>query len=52
MVAENDTIPDINNMVNEGAWWSYFCFGMELCYDGVLNTPMLDEIYNSEYLLH
>ncbi len=24
-LTENDTIPDIQNIVNEGAWWLYFC---------------------------
>lgn len=52
-LSENDIIPDITNMVNEGAWWSYFCpwYGSFIT-DGVTNTPeMLDKIYNSEYVI-
>ena len=52
-LSENDVIPDINSMVNEGAWWSYFCpwYGSFIT-DGTTNTPeMLDEIYNSEYVI-
>lgn len=52
-LAENDVIPDIDNMVNEGAWWSYFCpwYG-DFITDGVTNTTeMLNKIYNSEYVI-
>lgn len=52
-LSENDVIPDITNMVNEGAWWSYFCpwYG-DFITDGVKNTPeMLDKIYNSDYVV-
>ncbi len=52
-LSENDIIPDITNMVNEGAWWSYFCpwYGSFIT-DGTTNTPeMLDKIYNSEYVI-
>lgn len=52
-LSENDKIPAIDNMVNEGAWWSYFCpwYGNFIT-DGVYNTvELLDEVYNSEYVL-
>jgi hypothetical protein len=52
-LSENDVIPDITNMVNEGAWWSYFCpwYG-DFITNGTTNTPaMLDKIYNSEYVV-
>lgn len=52
-LAENDKIPSITNMVNEGAWWSYFCpwYGNFIT-DGVYNTvDSLNEIYNSDYVI-
>lgn len=52
-LAENDVIPDITNMVNEGAWWSYFCpwYG-DFITNGTTNTKeMLDKIYNSDYVV-
>ncbi len=52
-LAENDVIPDIDGMVNEGAWWSYFCpwYGSFLT-DGTTNpVDHLDKIYNSEYVI-
>ena len=40
-------------MVNEGAWWSYFCpwYG-DFITNGTTNTKeMLDKIYNSDYVV-
>lgn len=52
-LAENDVIPAVDGMVNEGAWWSYFCpwYGSFLT-DGSTNpVEHLNEIYNSEYVI-
>lgn len=52
-LSENDVIPDITNMENEGAWWSYFCpwYG-EFITSANYNDPvLLDKIYNSESVL-
>jgi hypothetical protein len=52
-LSELDVIPDIQNIVNEGAWWLYFCpwYGSFIT-DGVVNEPeLLSTIYNSEYVL-
>ncbi len=52
-LSENDKIPDIDIMVREGAWWSYFCpwYGNFIT-DGVYNTvESLDKLYNSEYVI-
>lgn len=52
-LSENDKIPSIERMVNEGAWWSYFCpwYGNFIT-DGSINPKEhLDEIYNSEYVV-
>lgn len=52
-MTENDTIPDIKNMVNEGAWWLYFCpwYG-EFIMSSKNNDPtLLKTIYNSDYVI-
>lgn len=52
-LAENDTIPTVENMVKEGAWWSYFCpwYGSFIT-DGTTNpVDHLNSIYNSEYVI-
>ncbi len=52
-LSENDVIPDITKMVNEGAWWSYFCpwYGNFLMDEQYNTKAMLDKIYNSEYVV-
>lgn len=52
-MTENDIIPDIQNIVNEGAWWLYFCpwYG-DFIMSPTNNDPtLLDTIYNSEYVI-
>jgi hypothetical protein len=48
-LTENDVIPDIKNITNEGAWWLYFCpwYG-EFLTSPTYNDPvLLNTIYNS-----
>ena len=50
-LTENDVIPDIQNIVNEGAWWLYFCpwYGEYLMNR---NDPvLLNTIYNSKHVI-
>lgn len=52
-LSENDVIPTIDGMINEGAMWSYFCpwYG-DFITNGTTNTPAnLNETYNSEYVV-
>jgi len=52
-MSENDIIPDIQNIVNEGAWWLYFCpwYG-DFITSSTNNDPtLLNSIYNSQYVL-
>lgn len=52
-LTENDVIPDIKNITNEGAWWLYFCpwYG-EFLTSPTYNDPvLLKTIYNSEYVI-
>ncbi|MEN8905422.1 MAG: glycosyl hydrolase, partial [Clostridiales bacterium] len=51
-MTENDIIPDIQNIVNEGAWWLYFCpwYG-DFIKSSTYNDPvLLNTIYNSQYV--
>jgi len=52
-MSENDTIPRVENLINEKAAWLYFCpwYGWHLT--GEQNNPVewLVEIYNSEYCI-
>lgn len=52
-LAENDTIPDVQKMVNEGAWWLYFCpwYGDFLMSPNNNDPALLNTIYNSEYVI-
>jgi len=52
-MTENDTIPDIKNIVNEGAWWLYFCpwYGDFLTSSTYNNPTLLSTIYNSQYVI-
>ncbi len=49
-MTENDVIPDIQNIVNEGAWWLYFCpwYGDFLTNPNTNNPTLLKTIYNSD----
>lgn len=52
-MTENDVIPDIQNIVNEGAWWLYFCpwYGDFLTSSRYNDPVLLNTIYNSEYVV-
>jgi len=52
-LSENDVIPDIQKVVNEGAWWLYFCpwYG-DFITSSTYNDPaLLNTIYNSEHVI-
>ncbi|WP_315675620.1 glycosyl hydrolase [Clostridium sp. 19966] len=52
-MTENDVIPDIQNIVNQGAWWLYFCpwYG-DFITSSTYNDPtLLKTIYNSPYVV-
>ena len=52
-MTENDVIPDIQNIVNEGAWWLYFCpwYGDFLTSSRYNDPTLLSTIYNSKYVI-
>jgi beta-mannanase len=52
-LTENDTIPDIKNITNEGAWWLYFCpwYGDFLTSSRYNDPTLLSTIYNSPYVI-
>ena len=51
-MTENDVIPDIQNIVNEEAWWLYFAHGTVILFQSNNNDPkLLNTIYNSEYVI-
>lgn len=52
-MTENDTIPDIKNIVNESAWWLYFCpwYGDFLMSSRFNDPQLLKTIYNSEHVI-
>lgn len=52
-MTENDVIPDIQNIVNEGAWWLYFCpwYGDFLTSSRYNDPELLKTIYNSPYVI-
>ncbi len=52
-LTENDVIPDIQNIVNEGAWWLYFCpwYGDFLTSSRYNDPVLLNTIYNSQYVV-
>lgn len=52
-MTENDIIPDIQNIVNEGAWWLYFCpwYGDFITGSNYNNPALLNTIYNSQYVI-
>ncbi|QAA34885.1 glycosyl hydrolase [Clostridium manihotivorum] len=52
-MTENDVIPDIQNIVNQGAWWLYFCpwYGDFITSSTYNNPTLLNTIYNSPYVL-
>jgi len=52
-LTENDVIPDIKNITNEGAWWLYFCpwYG-DFIMSSTNNDPvLLSTIYNSQSVI-
>ena len=52
-MAENDTIPTVENMVVENAGWLYFCpwYGEHLMSDRYQDPVTLSETYNSDYCI-
>lgn len=50
---ECDTIPSIQNMVDESAYWLYFCpwYGEHIMDSNYNNPETLKEIYQSEYCI-
>lgn len=52
-MTENDVIPDIKNIVNEGAWWLYFCpwYGDFLTNPNTNDPTLLKTIYNSDKVI-
>ncbi len=52
-LTENDVIPDIQNIVNEGAWWLYFCpwYGEFLTSPRFNDPTLLNTIYNSKHVI-
>lgn len=52
-LTENDVIPDIKNITNEGAWWLYFCpwYGDFLMSPTYNDPTLLKTIYNSESVI-
>jgi mannan endo-1,4-beta-mannosidase len=52
-MSENDVIPDIKNITNEGSWWLYFCpwYG-DFIMSSTYNAPtLLNTIYNSQSVI-
>jgi hypothetical protein len=52
-LTENNVIPDIQNIVNEGAWWLYFCpwYGNFITSSTYNGPTLLNTIYNSQYVI-
>ena len=52
-MAENDTIPSVDNLKTEDAGWLYFCpwYGEYLMSDTYQDADNLKEIYNSDYCI-
>ncbi len=52
-MSENDTIPSLENLLNEKASWLYFCPWYMNYINSEQNNPVdnLNEIYNSEYCI-
>ena len=52
-MSENDIIPDIKNITNEGAWWLYFCpwYGNFITSSTYNDPGLLNTIYNSESVI-
>lgn len=52
-MAENDTIPTVENMVVENAGWLYFCpwYGEHLMSERYQDAATLSETYNSDYCI-
>lgn len=52
-MAENDTIPSVENLTVENAGWLYFCpwYGEHLMSERYQDADNLNEIYNSDYCI-
>ena len=52
-MSENDSIPSLENLVNDHAAWLYFCPWYQNYLTSEQNNPVeeLDKIYNSEYCI-
>ena len=52
-MAENDSIPGVNNLITEKAGWLYFCpwYGEHLMDEGNNSKEDLKEIYTNEYCI-
>lgn len=52
-LSECDKIPAIDGMVNEGAWWSYFCpwYGEFLMSENHNTVADLKKTYNSDFVI-
>ena len=52
-MAENDTIPNLDNLITEKAGWLYFCpwYGEHLMDTNYNNPETLTEIYKSDYVI-
>lgn len=52
-MSENDTIPRVENLINEGAGWLYFCPWYGWWLTGEQNNPVewLIEMYTSDYCI-
>lgn len=52
-MAENDTIPSVDNLTVENAGWLYFCpwYGEHLMSERYQDADNLKEIYNSDYCI-
>lgn len=50
-MSENDTIPSLENLVNDKAYWLYFCPWYGNFLTDLTAKDKLDEIYNSDYCI-
>lgn len=50
-MSENDIIPDIKNIQNEGAWWLYFCPWYSEYLTDKNDPTLLNTIYNSDKVI-
>jgi len=50
-MSENDTIPAVDNLINDKAYWLYFCPWYQRYLTGLNDPEELSKIYNSEYCI-